>query len=279
MKVATAMAMKYGDIEPNVLQFISTTSMPIPDELFQIIVLVNYLRTLIPVDEKSSTRQSGTRMALAKVLGFSPTAYAARMQNFTGWDISGMGVCFSSEPNLSRTASSSSDGQENTLSPPLTSPSDFISESDMWLSLAVMYRAATLLYILRTLVIDCAEGAAYMLSDNTMLNVNGVRQEAITLLSASLAPVFSNPLGVARVGRLAKWPLFILGMETEHTDTTSKLFVTNGFLLLGQVLGMEGLFDAIDMLKAKWKMDAENTPGSRVTWDDYFQGREDYIVF
>jgi hypothetical protein len=283
MAVATAMAMKYWEIEPGVLQFMATTSIPCPDDLFQVIVLVNYLRTIAHNSSLQSKRQSGTRMAIAKVLAFSPSAYATRMQNFNGWATSGKEVRFSpisnSPATISISASSESQGSDTSSPSSQTDTYRTSMEADLWLSIGIMYRASVLLYTLRTLVVDSEVDAAQLLPENRKIDVKALRRQAVDSLSSSLSPVFSDPTSMHQIGKLVLWPLFVLGMETEHTNTAMKDFVTSGFAVLSQAMGTLGPLGAIDELRTKWKVDAERAPGWRVTWDDYFQGREDYIVF
>jgi hypothetical protein len=279
MAVATTMAMKYWEIEPGVLQFMATTCMPCPDEIFQVIILINYLRTIAHKDNLHSKRQSGTRMVIGKLLAFSPTAHAMRMQNFHGWATNGKEVRFAPTNTPTGTASGSAGGQESGNSSPETDSSSSGSDMELWLSIAIMYRASTLLYALRTLVIDHDDDIAHLLPENAKISIDTLRRETQEVLSSSVAPVFAHPITLHQIGKLILWPLFILGVETDHTDTESREFLVNGFAALSQAMGTLGPLGAIDALGVKWKIDAESPPGSRVTWDDYFQGREDYIVF
>lgn len=278
MAIATTMAMKYWEIEPGVLQFISTTCIPCPDEIFQVIVLINYLRTIVHKDDLRSKRQSGTRMVIGKLLAFSPTAHATRMQNFNGWATNGKEVGFSPAPTASRSASSPVGGQESGNSSPATDTSNS-ADMELWLSVAIMYRASTLLYALRTLVIDPGDDIAHLLPENAKISVDTLRRETLEVLSRSVAPIFTDPITMHQMGKLSMWPMFMLGMETEHTDMKSREVLLNGFAALSTMMGTLGPLGAIDALEVKWKIDAETPSGSRPTWDDYFQGREDYIVF
>ncbi|KAI0132800.1 fungal-specific transcription factor domain-containing protein [Xylariales sp. AK1849] len=277
MAVATTMAMKYWEIEPGVLQFVATTCMPCPDELFRVIILVNYLRTIAHKQMKTK-RQSGTRMVIEKVLTFSPTLYATMMNSFNGWSKNGKEVGFGPENSPPHTIPSSTGSQTSQSSSPSTDTSRGY-DSEIWLIVGVMYRASTLLYALRTLIIDSEDDPAELLPTNTKFDVETLRAETVEILSSAVAPVFSDPASMHRIGKLILWPLFILGMETNHTNTALINFVTNGFAVLSQAMGTLGPMGAISELELKWKIDAQRPPGSRIAWDDYFQGREDYIVF
>ncbi|KAI1854013.1 hypothetical protein JX266_001154 [Neoarthrinium moseri] len=280
MAEATSMAMKYWEIETGVLQFMATTCMPCPDALFRVIILVNYLRTIAHRPGLAARRRNGTKMAIEKVLSFSPTDYAAHMQYFNGWATNGKEVGFSPVNGPPRTVSSSSSGSSHPSE--ASSPSTDSSrggEADFWLSIGVMYRASTLLYVLRTLVFDSDDEPSDLLPANLLPNVDSLRLETFQVLYGALAPVFADPVSMHQIGKLIMWPLFILGMETDHTNVNLREFVTNGFAVLSHAMGTLGPLGAIEELGTKWKIDAESGPQTRVTWDDYFQGRADYIVF
>ncbi|KAH8681047.1 fungal-specific transcription factor domain-containing protein [Xylariales sp. PMI_506] len=274
MAVATTMAVRYWEIEPGVLQFMATTCMPCPDDLFRVLVLVNYLRTIMGKPAMHRKWKTGTKMAFEKVMIFSPTDYASKMQYFNGWSTNGKEVGFSP------VHSPSADSPTSSASSPSTDTSRSSSDRDLWLSLGSMYRASTLLYALQTLVMDSGEHPAELMPEGMHIDLNELRAETVQALYNALAPVFSDPISMHHIGKLIMWPLFILGMETSHANTKLRDFVTNSFAILSQELGSLGPLGAIDALGVKWKIDAEAAPnGTRVTWDDYFQGREDYIVF
>ncbi|KAK9425551.1 putative Fungal-specific transcription factor domain-containing protein [Seiridium unicorne] len=281
MPVACQMAMHYWEIEPGVLQYVATTCIPVPDVLFRVISLVNYLRSIENRSELAGRRKAGTKMAIEKVLSFSPTEYSSKMQYFNGWSTSGKEVGFSdghTSPQTLSTSSSSSEGQSSTASSPST---DQLQKSvgEMWLGIGVMYRASTLLYTLRTLVIDSEEDPSQFLPEKFNISVDALRQETFEILYGALTPVFSDPVTMHQIGKLIMWPLFILGMETHHMNTHLRDFVTNGFSALSQALGTLGPIGVVNELEVKWGIDAERAHNSRVKWDDYFQGREDFIVF
>jgi hypothetical protein len=238
MPMATTMAIKYWDIEPHILEFVATTCMPCPDVLFRVIILVNYLRTIAHKPNLKSKRQFGTREAIEKVLLFSPTEYAAKMQYFNGWMTNGKEVSFSIPPPANQAGAS----------PPSTPSTDSCrsSDNDLWLGLAVMYRASTLLYLLRTLFIDSGDDYRDLLPRNSNLNVGTLRQETFEILFRAVAPVFADPVTIHQTGKLIMWPLFILGMETDHTNMALREFVTTGFAALSQALGTLGPMGAIE---------------------------------
>ncbi|KAK8051008.1 fungal-specific transcription factor domain-containing protein [Apiospora rasikravindrae] len=257
MSVSSLMALKYWEIEPNILRLLAATPNPCPEEIFQSIILVNYLRTIARNEKLRKRRQSGTRMVLAKILRFSPTEYAARMHNFTGWKTNGKDVGFANSPDESQPLPSGSQGG----------------------AVAAVYRAAALIYGLRTLVVDAEDDDTTLLLPDEAANVAALREEACQTLADTLTPVFSDQDTMYRIGKLVMWPLFILGMEVHHRDLARRKFFVDGFAMLSRTMGVLGPVGAIDELTHKWALDSERAEGSRVAWDDYFEGRPDYIVF
>lgn len=282
MALSSNMAMKYWEIEASIFQLVATTCIPCPDALFRVIILVNYLRTVIHKPNLQVRRQSGTKMAIEKITSFSPTEYATRMQYFGGWATSGKEVAFKPEHASPQTilssSSSSSGGQSSTGSSPATDSSRR-SDGDLWLSVGVTYRASTLLYTLRTLVFDSEDEPSLLLPETVHVNVDTLRQETFEILYSALVPVFADPVSMHQIGKLIMWPLFILGMETHYANTHLRSFVTSGFSALSQVLGTLGPIGVVNELEIKWKIDSARGPEGQVKWDDYFQGREDFIVF
>ncbi|KAK7981539.1 hypothetical protein PG988_003777 [Apiospora saccharicola] len=197
MSVATLMAMKYWEMEPNILRLLAATPNP-------------YL-------------PSGTRMVLAKILRFSPTEYAARMHNFTGWKPNGKDVGFASsspdEPRPLPTAPNSQPSSRSSEPSPASADSfpSRISDQDLWFSVAAVYHAATLIYGLRTLVVDAQETDKTLLlpEGKTAADVAALREEACRTLTDILTPVFSDHTTMYRIGKLVMWPLFILGTEVK----------------------------------------------------------------
>ncbi|KAK8868473.1 fungal-specific transcription factor domain-containing protein [Apiospora arundinis] len=275
MPVATLMALKYWEIEPNILRLLAATPNPCPEEIFQSLILINYLRTIACDEESRKRRQSGTSMVLAKIIRFSATEYAARMHNFTGWNTSGKDVGFAKSPSESQTKSDSSPESSTSADSPRS-----ISDHDLWFSVAAVYRAASLIYGLRTLVVDSEDDATLLLPDEAhAAGVTALREEARKTLSDILTPVFSDEDTMYRIGKLVMWPLFILGMEVQHQDSAQRKFFVDGFTMLSQTMGVLGPVGAIDELMHKWALDSQSAGGTQVTWDDYFEGRPDYIVF
>ncbi|KAF3026731.1 hypothetical protein E8E14_014772 [Neopestalotiopsis sp. 37M] len=296
MAVACNMAMQYYEIEAGVLQFVATTCIPVPDVLFRVITLVNYLRTIANKPNLRAKRRSGTKMAIQKVMDFSPTDYSTVMCNFNGWSTSGKEVSFNEnhhQPAAASLVSSATDPRgsistSSTSSSPSTDSSPQQQQQqqkpakDLWLGLGVMYRAATLLYALRTLVADSEDAASphvLLPADVPFGNVESLRQETFELLYGALVPVFADPVSMHQIGKLIMWPLFMLGMETDWRDQGLRHFVTAGFSSLSLALGTLGPIGVVNALEVKWNVDAEQAPGAHVGWDDYFQGREDFIVF
>lgn len=269
------MALKYWEVEPGFLKLVASTCNPCPEDLFQSIILVNYLRTLARQKRLHKRRQAGTRMVIAKILAFSPPDYAAQMRRFTGWDTTGKSVGFADDDESPCTSSTGA----NNPAGKAASHEDSSVGQDVWLSVATAYRAAVLLYALRTLVVDSNDDAALLLPQEASVGVQGIRKHAQEALGDTLSSVFSNHQIMYKIGRMVLWPLFILGMEIDHRDTAVQELFVDSFSMLSQAMGTLGPLGAVEELEHKWKMDAERVDGPHIAWDDYFEGRDDYICF
>ncbi|KAI1775129.1 fungal-specific transcription factor domain-containing protein [Hypoxylon cercidicola] len=286
MAAATSMALHYWEVETSIFQSILAISAPYPEDLFQSLILVNYLRSISGKPKLASRRQAGTRMVLAKILSFNPAEWAARMKGFRGWKQTGDGVEFdtsqetrSSDPPtqpLSRTNDQSSLCSP-TDSPMTTFRSSEISGSNLWLSVGVIYRAAILLYTIRTLVLDLPEGKEFLYEDDPTLDVEKLRMQTYQILARALVPLFHDMECARRIGKLVFFPVFVCGMETNPDDHEQQEFVTRGLHMLGQAMGTFGPISAVDELQRKWTADTAAPEGHRVTWDDHFRGRPDFI--
>lgn len=335
MAVATSMALHYWEVEPDIFQYNLAVSSPCPEELFQTLILVNYLRSISHKDRLQSRRQSGTRMVLKKLQAFNPAEWATRMKGFRGWKKTGDGVEFdelrtargatpepSPEPSSQRgqpTGFPASDHHRyhkhhqhqhyhNLPSPPystppLTAKSSGIPESDLWLNIAIIYRAAILLYTIRTLILDLPEDKSFLYeepaseqqqpppdhyhqlddhdhdnnSNDNNLDLISLRLDARHLLQASLAPIFSDYESAKTLGKLVFFPMFVCGMEAGPNDPHLQEFIANGLERVGQACGTFGPIGAVDELRGKWAADAAAPKGTHVTWDEYFAGRPDFV--
>lgn len=273
-RMAAYMALHYGAIEPNMFQYISTTCMPVPADLFQAIIMVNYIRTMMHNERMQARRQSATRVVLQRIVSFSVSEYEARMRCFNGWKTTGRELEFTTD-----VSSSSSTGSPG---PQTTSPSSNMSTSNVvaefWQSLGTIYRASVLLYALRTLVFESNDDPSSLLPDIPNQTVTTLRIEALTCLASHFAPVLSDSISRHKLGKLILWPMFIMGMEADYRDASMREFLINGFAHLSQAMGTAGPLGAIDELGRKWELDEGTQKGPGLTWDDYFDGR-DYIVF
>lgn len=268
MAAATSMALHYWEAEEGIFQSILAISAPYPEDLFQSLILVNYLRSISGKPKLALRRQAGTRMVLAKIRSFNPTEWAARMKGFRGWKRTGDGVQFdtSQEPQSSAT-----------VNPMAVVRSSEISGSNLWLSVGIIYRAAVLLYTIRTLVLDLPEEKGFLYEDDPTLDVEKLRVQTYQILARALVPLFHDIDCARQIGKLVFFPVFVCGMETSPDNSEQQEFVTRGLYMLGQTMGTFGPISAVDELRGKWAADTAAPEGQRVTWDDYFRGRPDFI--
>ena len=333
MAVATSMALHYWEVEPGIFQNNLAVSSPCPEELFQTLILVNYLRSISHKDKLKSRRQSGTRMVLKKLNAFNPAEWATRMKSFRGWKKTGDGVEFDTPRNTALSPESDTEpapqrGQKTGFpasdhhrhhyhhqkhhhhhhhlpsppdshsTPPLTANTSGIPETDLWLNIAVIYRAAILLYTIRTLILDLPEDKAFLWEkerkwdereasedgegdgdedEDSNLDIINLRLNARQTLERSLAPIFSDFESARTLGKLVFFPMFVCGMEAGPNDRSLQDFITNGLERVGQACGTFGPISAVDELRGKWAADAAAPKGTHVTWDEYFSGRPDFV--
>ncbi|KAI8628222.1 fungal-specific transcription factor domain-containing protein [Xylariaceae sp. FL1651] len=294
MAEATLMALNYWAVEPNIFQSNLAISAPCPEDLFQCLILVNYLRSTTEKAKLESRRKAGTRMVLTKIRHFDVKVWANKMQGFKGWKATKDGVEFDAVPKQPSTEKADETGEpERTLhtpesmeitqkSSPLsedhTNPkSPKTSETDLWLSVATNYQAAVLLYAIRTLIIDVPEDKDFLYEEEPSLDIAALRMETRETLINSLSAIFPDIKQVQQIGKLVLFPVFMCGMEIRHDENELQDFIVNGLLMLGQSLGTFGPICAIDELKFKWAADAAAPEGRHVTWNEYFQTRPDFI--
>ncbi|KAI2602241.1 fungal-specific transcription factor domain-containing protein [Hypoxylon sp. NC1633] len=280
MAAATSMALRYWEVEANIFQTILAISAPCPEELFQSLILVNYLRSISGKPKLTPRRHTGTRMVLAKIRCFVPAEWAMRMRVFRGWKRTSDGVEFDMPHSQAQSLESPMPSQNRSDARPsslATINSPGIPEYNIWLSVGVVYRAAILLYTIRTLILDLPESKEFLNRENQTLNFEKLRSETRQTLAGCLAPLFLTMDSARRIGKLVFFPVFVCGMEADPKDYRLQEFITKGLQMLGQTMGTFGPISAIDELKRKWAADAAAPEGTRVTWDDYFRGRPDFI--
>lgn len=292
MPRATRMALKYWEVDPTIFQSNLAISAPWPEDLFQTLIIVNYLRTVGGKTEMTQRRHAGTRMTLAKVRSFDPAKWALHMEGFRGWKSTGDGVEFVDlriSPRSSplstlplpqnRGGEFRSEASSDTTSTVITADkTPGTQNAEIWSNVGVIYKAALLLYILRTLILDIPEDRDFLFSrEEEQYDIAALRLETRLILASSLAPIFSDVTTARELGKLVFFPAFMLGMEIDHNEAELQEFITNGLTLLGHTCGTLGPIAAVDELRCKWALDAAAPADSRVTWDEYFQERPDFI--
>lgn len=292
---ATTMALHYWEVEQSFFQSILAISAPCPEELFQALIMVNYLRSASGRPHLASRRRAGTCMVLEKLVSFSAPRWAKRMEGFAGWKASGDGVDFvtprprqgeadtpssSSGSTPSRTTTPVLSVTPQSLAPgssPLTPRSSSGTlETDLWLHIGIVYQSAITLYAIRTLILELSEEKGFLRTGMTQnFDVNDVRQESRKALAEAIAPLYSDSENAHQFGKLVYFPMFVCGMEATDDETALRDFVVHGLETVGRACGTLGPISAADELRGYWAACA--SVGRQVTWDEYFEGRPDFI--
>ncbi|KAK8041088.1 hypothetical protein PG994_014095 [Apiospora phragmitis] len=261
---ATSMALHHWEADPAIFQFNLAISCPCPEELFQALILINYLRYTTIRPELKAKRQRGTCMVLGKLKAFSASAWASRMKKFRGWKSSGNGVDFDDDGRTRR--KSPAPDPEEEMMPDEESPSE-VPKADLWLNVAIIYQSAILLYALRTLIVDVQQQKRQDAEEKG-------KEKLVTLLD-TLTPIFADVTWAHNVAKLIFFPMFVCGMETGPREHDLQAFVAGGLEHVGRTYGTLGPIAAAEELREKWAADAAG--GAPVTWDGWFQGRPEFI--
>ncbi|KAK9419381.1 putative Fungal-specific transcription factor domain-containing protein [Seiridium unicorne] len=293
MYSATTMALHYWEIEPGIFQSNLAISMPCPEELFQVLILVNYLRAISSKKNLTSRRHAGTRMVLEKLQSFSAVQWAMKMKGFRGWKPSGDGVDFdttasehgetSSPPTAKGPRSQGTTPISSKPSPTLKreasdTPEPTAQITDLWLNIGIVYRSAVLLYAIRTLIADLSEDKDILFTkDSPHLNLEALCLEHRRALVECLTPIFSDATNAHQFGKLVYFPMFVCGMELGSADKEVQDFVAQGLETVGTACGTLGPISAADELRGYWAASAEKGEGEHVTWDEWFEGKPDFI--
>ncbi|KAK7911062.1 hypothetical protein PG985_013543 [Apiospora marii] len=303
---ATSMALHHWEADPAIFQFNLAISCPCPEELFQALILINYLRYTTIRPELKAKRQKGTCMVLSKLKAFSVSAWASRMKGFRGWKSSGNGVDFDDDGRTRRRSpafGSDLDSADEMMLDDEESPSQ-VPKEDLWLNVAIIYRAAILLYALRTLIVDVQqqqqqsnkvgqggkddedveeeEDLSYLQSEFPGIDVEALRLETRQTLIDTLTPIFADVTWAHNVAKLIFFPMFVAGMETGCREHELQAFVAGGLEHVGRTYGTLGPIAAAEELREKWAADeaaaGEGEGAARpITWDGWFQGRPEFI--
>ncbi|KAK8067232.1 hypothetical protein PG997_013979 [Apiospora hydei] len=289
---ATSMALHHWEADPAVFQFNLAISCPCPEELFQALILINYLRYTTVRPELRAKRQRGTCMVLSKLMAFSAPAWASRMKKFRGWKSSGNGVDFDDDGRARRKSpafgADYSDPDDEMEDEDEESPSE-VPKADLWLNVAIIYQSAILLYALRTLIIDVQqqkrqnteegkengkgervkeeagesdEDLSYLHRDFPGIDVAALRLETRQTLIDTLTPIFADVTWASNVAKLIFFPMFVCGMETGPREHELQAFVAGGLERVGRTYGTLGPIAAAEELREKWAADAAAAPGA-----------------
>ncbi|KAK8017720.1 hypothetical protein PG993_014046 [Apiospora rasikravindrae] len=298
---ATSMALHHWEADPAVFQFNLAISCPCPEELFQALILINYLRYTTVRPELKAKRQRGTCMVLGKLKAFSVSAWASRMKKFRGWKSSGNGVDFDDDGWTRRKSpafGADSDPDDGMDEDDEEAPSE-VPKEDLWLNVAVIYQSAILLYALRTLIIDVQqqqrqdapegkeeeraeedeeeEDLSYLDREFPGIDVDALRLETRQTLIDTLTPIFADVTWAHNVAKLIFFPMFVCGMEAGPREHELQAFVAGGLEHVGRTYGTLGPIAAAEELREKWAADATAPGEVPITWDGWFQRRPEFI--
>ncbi|KAH8194619.1 hypothetical protein TruAng_011212 [Truncatella angustata] len=293
MYAATTMALHYWEAAPGIFQSNYAISAPCPEELFQVLILVNYLRAISKKSNLTSRRHAGTWMVLNKVQAFNAPQWAMKMKSFRGWKPSGDGVEFDVTTSGSgRKTPPLSRGQQAPRTSPTTTkhstkiqmetnatPEPTALIEDLWLNIAVVYRSAIVLYAIRTLILDLPEDKDFLYTEDTpYLNLEALRLEHSRALRECLTPIFSDATNAHQFGKLVYFPMFVCGMELDQAEEGFQNFVAHGLETVGTACGTLGPISAADELRGYWAASVKKKKnGGHVTWDEWFEGKPDFI--
>ncbi|PGH20809.1 hypothetical protein AJ80_03436 [Polytolypa hystricis UAMH7299] len=221
------------------------TCVPCPNELFECIIQINYLRSLscegICDNETSFDMKEAVRSLILRILSFSILEWANGMN--------------------SRYA-------ETTPGIVEVVPGFINATTSDWIQIAGMYRSAVLLYCIRSLALDF-DGLllAPGIEGPTLLLVEDVQDSARETIFDSLDSIFASP-NTRILGKVAIWPIFVAGIEAGQADGASGLrgLVSSALKMLSRSLGTLSLRDARNFLENEWRKQDESTMPSGLRW-------------
>lgn len=246
------------------------TCVPFPNEMFDAMIQVNYLRAVFSTSEKPDLES--VRNVLQYILCFSTSQWATRMANH-----------FATRGILDK----------NKIKPGFIRPT-----WDDWLRIGSVYHAAVLLYCIRSLALDfdelfrvpCPLPAAGPGLDTTegemtsCTNVQDIQLIARQTLTNHLHAIFFPPRSPANsrpninraptqqvLGKIFAWPLFVAGVEaavdTSSFDPPSPYYssspnekldlVCNSLCKLSRDIGTLNLLDLVTFLMREWEGNCE----------------------
>lgn len=245
---------------------------PCPNELLACIIHTNNLRWILhhhPYDDMARVN-SALLDLVRSIVTFSPTAWAERALE-------------SYNERLEERVDRQRPRKRLNLV-----PQDIEGES--WADLAAAFRAATLLYCLRALVLS--NGKENILQelvgnhyDGLIPDVQCLVRVTLSNLLCTLRSLMDQPLQSGRgVGRFMFWPALMAGLESacSREALSERPFIVNALQGLRRCFGDMSVLDAAVFLQSAWNLDEESHSGNmqRVrTWDDLFGGVGVHGVF
>lgn len=245
----------------------SETCVPFPNDLFDAVIQINYLRAIsahsVSDDSSGILFATSVQTLLERILCFSVTEWAERK------------------------ASEYDTGTAVTTAKP---PSGFLEPVfDNWLRIAHVYHAAVVLYAVRSLTLDIPSlFLAHNPSDpaSSLISAPDLHDNTRHILSRNLHLVFSSRKEEKKaLGKALVWPLFVAGIEAgDHEDgVDEREFISSALLSLTTSIGSLNLRDAETFLRCYWQRNSMRgySPLShdRLRWDEIFTDVEGRCAF
>jgi hypothetical protein len=251
--------MEYLPLLTNVFRDGTETTIPCPNELFDAIIRINYLRVVTqPVcdDDSRDSSEEVIKDLLQSVLSFSPNGWANNKALEYGTD--------SIVP----------------VSKPI--PNFVWPGKENWLRVATIFQAAVILYCIRSLALDFPNmlvmHRAPGQDTDAPIKIEHLHSSTRKVLFNDLYEVFSSTNEDVRIlGKVLIWPLFVAGVEAgeDANATRERELISVAFRSLSTSIGSLNLRDAEAHLQRYWCCTVSNADPcflDRRRWEEVFSG-------
>jgi hypothetical protein len=240
------------------------TCIPCPNELFDGIIQINYLRAVsihsVCDDSSGISFAISVQSLLQRILSFPATAWAERKAFEYGA------------------------GTAVTLEKPI--PGFLQPSKDNWLRIASVYHAATILYGIRSLALDIP---SLLLEQNPLdpasphITVETLHETMRQTLSQNIRAIFSSQKEDQRIlTKVIVWPLFVAGIEAGDSQDgdEEKEFIASALRSLTTRIASLNLRDTERFLSRYWRQNSYSSSFyDRRRWDEIFAGVQGRCAF